>query len=59
MSHSDIAFWSDPRMPYVETRKACQSRICYKAHSHATFSIGAVDQGQSRFSIYLHTTENI
>ncbi len=44
MSHSDIAFWSDPRMPYVETRKACQSRICYKAHSHATFSIGAVDQ---------------
>ena len=59
MSHSDIAFWSDPRMPYVETRKACQSRICYKAHSHATFSIGAVDQGQSRFSSYLHTTENI
>ena len=59
MSPSDIAFWSDPRMPYVETRKACQSRICYKAHSHATFSIGAVDQGQSRFSSYLHTTENI
>ncbi|NNP70488.1 AraC family transcriptional regulator [Acinetobacter sp. Ac_5812] len=37
-------------MPYVETRRACQSRICYKSHSHPTFSIGAVDTGQSRFS---------
>ncbi len=46
-------------MPYVETRKACQSRICYKSHSHTTFSIGAVDQGQSCFSSYLHTTVNI
>ncbi|AOA59939.1 AraC family transcriptional regulator [Acinetobacter larvae] len=41
-------------MPYVETRRACQSRICYQAHSHGTFSIGAVDAGQSRFSSYLH-----
>ncbi len=37
-------------MPYVETRRACQSRICYKSHSHPTFSIGAVDQGISHFS---------
>ncbi|MHA3113302.1 AraC family transcriptional regulator [Acinetobacter sp. ANC 4193] len=36
-------------MPYVETRRACQSRVCYKAHSHATLSIGAVDAGQSNF----------
>lgn len=42
-------FWRDPRMPYVETRRACESRVCYQAHSHETFSIGAVDQGQSRF----------
>lgn len=42
-------FWRDSRMPYVETRRACMSRICYQAHSHPTFSIGAVDQGQSRF----------
>lgn len=46
-------------MPYVETRQACQSRICYKAHSHATFSIGAVDTGLSRFSSYLSTIEMI
>ncbi|EPF72628.1 AraC family transcriptional regulator [Acinetobacter gyllenbergii] len=39
-------------MPYVETRRACQSRICYKSHSHPTFSIGAVDAGQSHFSSF-------
>jgi len=42
-----VEFWSDPHMPYVETRRACASRACYKAHSHPTFSIGAVDQGNS------------
>jgi len=47
---STVEFWSDPRMPYVETRRACQSRICYKAHSHPTFSIGVVDCGESNFS---------
>ena len=48
--HQNVAFWSNPNMPYVETRKACQSRICYKSHSHPTFSIGAVDAGISRFT---------
>ncbi|TCB80800.1 AraC family transcriptional regulator [Acinetobacter sp. ANC 4173] len=37
-------------MPYVETRRACNSRACYKAHSHPTFSIGAVDVGRSIFN---------
>ena len=36
-------FWTDPQMPYVETRRACQSRICYKSHSHSTFSNEAKD----------------
>jgi hypothetical protein len=56
---ASVEFWSDPRMPYVETRRACASRACYKAHSHPTFSIGAVDQGNSIFTSHLHTTENI
>ncbi|QLF92629.1 helix-turn-helix transcriptional regulator [Pseudomonas sp. ABC1] len=43
-------FWRDPAMPHVESRRACHSRACYKAHSHPTFSIGAIDQGRSRFS---------
>ncbi len=47
---SKVEFWRDSRMPYVETRRACHSRICYKSHSHRTFSIGAVDQGVSLFS---------
>lgn len=43
-------FWRDPALPYVESRRACHSRTCYKPHSHPTFSIGAVDQGRSLFT---------
>lgn len=42
-------FWQDGRMPYVETRRSCFSRTCYKSHSHPTFSIGAIDEGNSVF----------
>src|SRR5450830_272150 len=41
------AFWRDPFLPHVESRRACHSRACYKPHSHPTFSIGAVDAGGS------------
>lgn len=37
-------------MPFVESRRACHSRGCYRPHSHPTFSIGAVDEGRSLFS---------
>ncbi|WP_157510918.1 AraC family transcriptional regulator [Frateuria sp. Soil773] len=43
-------FWRDPAMPFVESRRACDSRACYKPHSHPTFSIGAVDRGRSVFT---------
>lgn len=43
-------FWRATNMPYAESRRACQSRACYKPHSHPTFSIGAVDQGTSHFT---------
>lgn len=48
ISSSDL--WHDPALPFVEARRACHSRACYKAHSHPTFSIGAVDAGVSHFS---------
>lgn len=44
------AFWRDPLLPHVESRRACHSRACYKPHSHPTFSIGAVDAGGSTFT---------
>ncbi|MDN2677686.1 AraC family transcriptional regulator [Janthinobacterium sp. SUN033] len=44
------AFWRDPSLPHVESRRACHSRACYKPHSHPTFSIGAVDSGGSIFT---------
>jgi AraC-like DNA-binding protein len=37
-------------MPFVESRRACQSRACYQPHHHPTFSIGAVDAGHSVFT---------
>lgn len=40
-------FWHDGAMPYVESRRAQRSRACYRAHSHPTLSIGAVDAGAS------------
>lgn len=43
-------FWRDPAMPHVESRRACDSRACYRPHSHPTWSIGAVDAGCSLFS---------
>ncbi|WP_296228868.1 helix-turn-helix transcriptional regulator [Ralstonia sp. UBA689] len=43
-------FWRDPAMPFVESRRACHSRACYKPHYHPTFSIGAIDEGRSIFT---------
>lgn len=54
-----VEFWSDSCMPYVETRRACESRACYKSHSHSTFSIGAVDEGRSIFSSAFAGTQAI
>ncbi|MFA7895662.1 AraC family transcriptional regulator [Pseudomonas putida] len=50
MPRSNTSLWRDPRLPQVESRRACNSRACYKAHSHPTFSIGAVDAGSSLFT---------
>ena len=41
--------WRDQAMPYVETRQATLSDVSYQSHSHPTFSIGAVDEGESFF----------
>lgn len=49
-SRQQQAFWRDPQLPFVESRRACHSRACYRVHSHPTFSIGAVDAGNSLFS---------
>ncbi|QXI40687.1 AraC family transcriptional regulator [Pseudomonas xantholysinigenes] len=50
MSRPCSEIWHDPALPYVESRRACHSRACYRAHSHPSFSIGAVDAGTSQFT---------
>lgn len=44
------AFWRDPALPFAEARRAQHSRACYRAHTHTTLSVGAVDAGSSTFS---------
>ncbi|HHB1522102.1 TPA: AraC family transcriptional regulator [Acinetobacter baumannii] len=52
-------FWQDRRMPYVETRRSFFGRTCYKSHSHPTFSIGAIDEGNSVFQSSFGTAQKI
>lgn len=47
---TDQQFWRDPALPFVESRRACDSRACYRPHLHPTYSIGAVDAGTSLFT---------
>jgi len=50
LSMSHPQFWRDARLPYVESRRAVNSRACYATHTHDTVSIGAVDNGHSTFT---------
>ena len=52
-------FWQDRRMPYVETRRSCFGRTCYKSHSHPTFSIGAIDEGIVFSKFFWHCTKDL
>jgi AraC-like DNA-binding protein len=44
-------FWHDPLLPFAESRRAWQSRACYRPHTHAALSIGAVDAGHSLLQV--------
>ncbi len=44
-------FFKDPRLPFVECRYSRSSVRHFKSHLHRSFSIGAVDQGQARYSV--------
>ena len=44
------AFCRDAALPHLESRRADNSRACYRPHSHPSFSIGAVDAGGSIFT---------
>jgi len=43
-------FWRSDALPFVESRCANDSAACYAPHTHATLSLGAVDDGQSVFT---------
>lgn len=47
-----------PQLPYLEGRYAQDSNACYRKHSHPTFSLGVVEQGQASH-FQEHSTEPI
>jgi AraC-like DNA-binding protein len=42
-------FWRDPSLPFIETRAVSGSRACYDPHTHVTFSIGTVLNGEAQY----------
>lgn len=42
---SSPIFWRHSALPFVEGRQSCDSTACYRAHTHPTLSIGAIDRG--------------
>lgn len=48
--HANSRFWRDPALPFVEVRSVADGRkVCYAAHSHESFSIGAITAGRSTY----------
>ncbi|RLM25780.1 AraC family transcriptional regulator [Brenneria alni] len=41
------SYWYSPQLPHVESRSTWHSSHAYKTHSHAQFSIGAIEQGST------------
>ncbi|WP_235319686.1 AraC family ligand binding domain-containing protein [Pectobacterium fontis] len=41
------SYWFSSRLPYVESRSTRHSSHAYKTHSHAQFSIGAIEHGET------------
>lgn len=37
-------------LPHIEARRSCREISCYRPHTHAAFSVGAVESGTSVFS---------
>ena len=51
MSQStDVVFWRDAALPFVELRKVADGRrVCYAPHSHHEWSLGLITAGESTF----------
>ena len=44
-------YWQSAGLPHLQLRETRHSTHAYKAHSHATFSIGAVTGGVTRLTL--------
>ncbi|WP_075972498.1 MULTISPECIES: helix-turn-helix transcriptional regulator [Glutamicibacter] len=46
----DSEFWHDPEFPELESRRSCQEISCYRPHAHQRFSMGIIDEGETKFT---------
>lgn len=47
--HDQVRFWRDPDLPGVEARASSYRKQAFRTHTHATFSIGLVEEGSTSF----------
>lgn len=47
--HAQVRFWRDPDLPGVEARASSYRKQAFRTHTHATFSIGMVEDGSTSF----------
>lgn len=50
-SHEDVQFWRDPLLPGVELRLSTYREAVFRAHTHTTYSIGLIDDGNAAFAL--------
>src|ERR1700716_3399960 len=50
ISATEPRFWRDDALPFIEARSVEDGRkVCYAKHSHETFSIGVVSNGNCNY----------
>nr|WP_321512978.1 AraC family ligand binding domain-containing protein [uncultured Pseudodesulfovibrio sp.] len=50
-NNTDVQFWRDPDLPGVEVRYSSYNEEAFRKHSHAAYSIGIIESGQTTFSL--------
>lgn len=50
-ANKDVQFWRDPDLPGVEVRYSSYHKDAFRNHTHAAYSIGYLDSGQTTFSL--------
>ncbi|MDC0336460.1 AraC family transcriptional regulator [Pseudodesulfovibrio sp.] len=50
-TNTDVQFWRDPDLPGVEVRYSSYNEDSFRNHTHAEYSVGFLESGQTTFSL--------